>query len=83
MEDFRYDNLPDPGRHIRLVRIELEDLSQTSNPIDCKMQTFPADDDIIPEYLALSYIWGDARDTIPITREGNRKSVTRNLFSAL
>ena len=36
-----------------------------------------------PVYKALSYTWGDPQDTLPITLNGHRFKVTRNLKKAL
>jgi Heterokaryon incompatibility protein (HET) len=36
-----------------------------------------------PEYMALSYVWGDAKDTVPIFLNGQEVFVTKNLASAL
>ncbi|KAF2472960.1 HET-domain-containing protein, partial [Lindgomyces ingoldianus] len=39
--------------------------------------------DAKPVYRALSYTWGDPKDTLPITLNGHRFEVTRNLKRAL
>ncbi|KAI0861412.1 HET-domain-containing protein [Xylaria cubensis] len=36
-----------------------------------------------PVFEALSYVWGNVADTLPITVQGQTCNVTRNLFSAL
>jgi hypothetical protein len=40
-------------------------------------------DGVWPEFFALSYAWGDPRDTVPISVNGQSVLVTRNLQSAL
>lgn len=54
--------------------------SLTSN-IECKLATFSLVD--APSYTALSYVWGDIRETAPITLNGAEIHVTTNLLAAL
>ena len=37
----------------------------------------------IPSFVALSYVWGDPSDTLPLTYSGGSASVTRNLHAIL
>lgn len=37
----------------------------------------------VPPFVALSYVWGDPSDTVPLTYSGGTISVTRNLRSIL
>lgn len=40
-------------------------------------------DDLSLKYFALSYVWGDASDTVPIRVDGYHFDATRNLVEAL
>lgn len=39
--------------------------------------------DDVPKYMALSYMWGDENDTLPISLAGTEVQTTRNLVHAL
>ncbi|KAM7207805.1 Heterokaryon incompatibility protein (HET) domain containing protein [Naviculisporaceae sp. PSN 640] len=66
------------GSEIRLLKIlpELRD-----GLIDCNIHY--ADLNLRPEYYALSYVWGDPDDTVPIYVNGSLTQVTRSLQRAL
>ena len=65
---------------IRLLQIEPS--SRTSDAIFCLLAEHNIDDHT-PTYAALSYIWGDARSSIPISLNNHRTNVTKNLYDAL
>jgi hypothetical protein len=56
---------------------------EDSEEIHCKIEEFDRESELCPPYIALSYTWGDANVTIPITLNGQPLSVTTNLHSAL
>jgi hypothetical protein len=74
-----YQHQLQPGREeirtLTLMRGAFDD------PIHCSLQTVSLVDR--PSYTALSYVWGDANDTHPITVEGTVLLATRNLKLAL
>ena len=52
-----------------------------SSPINCSLQHAFLKDN--PSFEALSYVWGNAQDTLPIFLDGHVFNVTTNLESAL
>ncbi|KAK0610607.1 heterokaryon incompatibility protein-domain-containing protein [Bombardia bombarda] len=49
--------------------------------IECRMQTFPLED--APVFVALSYVWGDAKNTGPMLLNGATVQATTNLLAVL
>ncbi|KAJ9668076.1 hypothetical protein H2201_001882 [Coniosporium apollinis] len=81
-----FEYLPlDPGkREIRLVKVLPFDQGQTTdgvNPVSCTLHHVSLDDG--PEYVALSYSWGDPHDIVPILVDGCSFLATQNLEAAL
>jgi hypothetical protein len=77
-----YQPLSKEQLEIRLVTIVLEpSLDSLSSTIDCKLATFALAD--APAYIALSYVWGDIKQTAPITLDETEIQVTTNLLAAL
>jgi hypothetical protein len=74
-----YQPLNIENREIRLVTIVSEP-SLTSS-IECKLSAFRLAD--APSYIALSYVWGDIKETAPITLNDAEIHVTTNLLAAL
>lgn len=70
-------------KEFRLLRLRpyFELSYVNSSSVQCDL--FIASRDDAPDYLALSYTWGDASDTVPIQVDGFTRQVTRNLHSAL
>jgi hypothetical protein len=77
MEQYQYQPLPSPSS-IRLIRFKP---SEKSDDISCSFVVIDTTNP--PQYIALSYVWGDAMNTVPITVEGQVIQVTRNLRDAL
>lgn len=73
---FRYRRLV--GNDVRLLKVEPGELG---SPIICHLHQVPLTQDI--KYIALSYAWGDANATRPITLNGRNFEVTLNLYAAL
>lgn len=69
---------PLPGRNIRLLRISPGELC---DPISVSLSYASLDN--APPYEALSYVWGDASITEPITCNGIAMNITTNLAHAL
>lgn len=66
------------GSQIRLLSV---DPGSLNGPISCTMHHVPLDER--PEYVALSYTWGDANDKSRILLNGKEHDITRSLFTAL
>ncbi len=74
-----YSSLDKAKREIRLVK-----LSPDIDPeydVCCEMSAVSLN--TRPVYQALSYTWGNQNDTVPITLNGQRLAITRNLKKAL
>jgi len=69
---------PLKGSEIRLIRIKSGALD---GPLICDVDYVPLD--IPPPYFALSYVWGDEKDTRLATLNGHPFRVTVNLYDAL
>jgi len=74
---FRYASLLREG-YIRLLAI---DVGTGEDQICTRLVTYPLES--APEYVALSYTWGDLNDTLEILCHGQQLSITRNLRAAL
>ena len=68
-------NDPSATRLVKLLPAGFND------PIRCELETVSLESE--PPYIALSYVWGDATDTVPISLNGIEHGVTRNLDSFL
>ncbi|RDW56758.1 hypothetical protein BP6252_13981 [Coleophoma cylindrospora] len=75
-----YDNLESTKSEIRLIEIVNGDNS-AGDHIQCILHTVSLQDN--PTYTALSYVWGDAEETEPISVNGVMRLVTTNLGAAL
>lgn len=73
----RYRKLRKVRDEIRLLTI----IDDESEPITCKLEHVSLS--ASPSFKALSYCWGDANDTRPVTINGCTVAVTVNLESAL
>jgi len=75
-----YDRPLDHSKQeIRLLEIIMADCIQ--NPLECKLSTISLDDS--EDFTALSYVWGNATDTVNITVNGLCTPITKNLALAL
>jgi hypothetical protein len=70
-----YSPLDKDKREIRLVRVFAD--PDPDYDICCELSSVSLD--TRPVYKALSYTWGNPDDTVPITLNGKRFAVTRNL----
>lgn len=66
------------GSEIRLLRVAP---GAWDDQVSCTIHYVPLDEG--PEYVALSYTWGDASDQVEILLDGRRHRATRSLFTAL
>ena len=66
------------GSEIRLLRVAP---GGWDDQVSCTMDYVPLDGR--PEYVALSYTWGDASDQVDIVLDGHGHRATRSLFTAL
>jgi hypothetical protein len=78
LPSFKYSPLNCETNDIRLVRL-LEENS--GHVLSCELQQFPSASR--PPYLALSYTWGDPKDTAPISLNDHSLNIARNLLSFL
>ncbi|KAH9875470.1 hypothetical protein J1614_004962 [Plenodomus biglobosus] len=76
--DFDYDTLDAKRQQIRTLTLHR---GTGPDPITCVLNTVSLLDH--PTYVALSYVWGDARDHLPINVNGSVFSAIRNLALAL
>ncbi|KAL5319190.1 hypothetical protein ACEPPN_012239 [Leptodophora sp. 'Broadleaf-Isolate-01'] len=77
MEPYQYQQLP-TQTSIRLINLE-----PGSNPDTLACSFEIVDVHSPPEYIALSYVWGDESSKVPIICDGKSISVTSNLRDAL
>lgn len=66
---------------IRVVR--LHPATNWDDQIECSLMTLSLSDPERPQYQALSYVWGDARMTLPIKVNGLHFEGTKNFVDAL
>jgi len=76
--NFRHDPLPDSQSHIRLLKLLN---GEANEQIVCQLTTWSMQD--APPYYALSYTWGDPKDTAQIEIDGRTAIVTANCAYAL
>lgn len=74
-----YSPLNESENEFRLLRILPSSSFDAS--IECRLSTHSLKQST--QFIAFSYVWGDASDTEEIVVNGQRKSVTRNLFQLL
>jgi Heterokaryon incompatibility protein (HET) len=74
---YRHDPLKDS--EIRLIR--LNESRDNITPLTCELIHFQKSES--PLYLALSYVWGNPKETRSILINGKRLEITVNLFNAL
>src|ERR1700761_7326922 len=73
-----YEPLPDPRKFIRLLQIQP---GQEDDEIVCELHAFKVDE--APEYVAISYTWGDSTPTRIVTINGEAINVRMNCYDAL
>ncbi|KUI69487.1 Heterokaryon incompatibility protein 6, OR allele [Cytospora mali] len=79
---FSHDPLPDDSSYIRLLTINNLELDETRpTSVSCELTTWPITE--APEYLAISYTWGDERHLTTILVNGKPMQVRRNCEYAL
>ncbi|RYP07574.1 hypothetical protein DL765_009111 [Monosporascus sp. GIB2] len=81
MEQYEYGALPSPTS-IRLLKFNQEE-SRKGPLITCSFVVVDTSGPPSPGYVALSYVWGSASDTVAISLEGKAMQVTKNLAAAL
>ncbi|KAF7531300.1 hypothetical protein G7054_g9012 [Neopestalotiopsis clavispora] len=75
-----YQSLDPSLKQIRLLTL-LPASDSVEDTVSAILQTVSLNDE--PAFEALSYVWGDERDTIEINVDGKAANVTRNLGTAL
>ncbi|ERF76727.1 hypothetical protein EPUS_02266 [Endocarpon pusillum Z07020] len=81
MDSFEYTPLENASSDIRLVSLQYD----IESAIHCRLDVVNADPlaDLYPKYVAISYVWGDGSDLVPLSLNGRRRMVSRNLHIAL
>ncbi|KAI9148817.1 Heterokaryon incompatibility protein [Paramyrothecium foliicola] len=77
MAVFIHDALSSENPEIRLVRF----INGPDEPLALELQHKPRNDSI--DYAAISYTWGDMRNTVEVMVNGRYLSVRRNLYDCL
>ena len=81
-----YRRLDQPKNEIRLLKIHPMEKqapsAQKNGMVSCSMEVRSLDDETL-KFDALSYVWGEAMQTMPILIDNKMFLVTRNLFDAL
>ncbi|KEY70192.1 hypothetical protein S7711_03412 [Stachybotrys chartarum IBT 7711] len=80
---YLYSPLDGPSKEIRLLEVlEPQSYNGSHAPlISCSLQNVSLEND--PEFVALSYVWGDASVTETILVNSQERAVTTNLANAL
>lgn len=83
MSQYCYSPLSPGHDSIRLLRLLTP--KEDSTPIKCQLSNYSLDesDEKPPRYEALSYVWGDPKETLPILIDELHFNVTKNLHAAL
>lgn len=76
--DYQYQPLDQATHEIRLIELLA---GRGDEPVQCTLSHVPLT--AAPPFNALSYTWGDAKDTVTITVDDTLSHVTRNLQLAL
>ncbi|KAG8156940.1 hypothetical protein KVR01_013162 [Diaporthe batatas] len=75
---FKFDPLPNPANHIRLLEIFGDDHHFNPAQVTCRLTTWPVDPPGLPSYHAISYTWGEPGDDTLIRLNEKSFSVRRN-----
>ena len=76
-----YSPLNTARNEIRLLEIRPRHSDDAQQQPTLRLSVHSLDD--APVYQALSYVWGDPKQTKPVTVDGHQTPVTTNLFDAL
>src|ERR1700761_7579837 len=79
--NFSYPQLPGHGRFIRLLSIDSQETKNGTGPFTCTLVL--ADLDSKPQFIALSYVWGEDPADKAVNVNGSAFMVRRNLYSFL
>jgi hypothetical protein len=83
MSSYRYSSLPPEGDNIRLLRL-LPNVDEAA-PLQCELCNYSLQKLGTRTHLyeALSYVWGNQHETLPICVDEGQFAVTVNLHAAL
>jgi hypothetical protein len=83
MSSYRYLPLPSEGEYIRLLCLLPNE--SDAEPLQCKLHNYSLQKSGLRthRYEALSYVWGNPRETLPIYVDEDQFPVTVNLHAAL
>lgn len=76
-----YNPLNSARHEIRLLEAVSRSADDFHEQLTCRLSIYSLDDN--PSFTALSYVWGDPRDTRPIVVNDTNMEVTANLMDAL
>ncbi|KAH9215261.1 heterokaryon incompatibility protein-domain-containing protein, partial [Leptodontidium sp. 2 PMI_412] len=80
MQRYQYTPLKPAGSSIRLLRIEHSPNSNYNDPLTCSIFHSSINDTV---FEALSYVWGDVKQTVNLSIDGFTIPITHNLDTAL
>ncbi len=75
---YHYQKLNASVREIRLLNLKK---GRMGDPIECALGIISLDDQQVPAYYALSYVWGSAADTREMTLENHAFCIAANLHT--
>ncbi|PQE18702.1 hypothetical protein CJF30_00009696 [Rutstroemia sp. NJR-2017a BBW] len=83
MASYRYSSLPPGSESIRLLRLLPSE--DEAAPLCCKLCNYSLQRSSLRTHMyeALSYVWGDPKETLPIRVDENQFRITANLHAAL
>ena len=76
-----YESMDAGSKSFRLLRLSCA--LDRASPLRVTMANFLRDDKHCPPYIALSYVWGNAKNTRPILVNGHVLEIGENLYAAL
>ncbi|KAJ9603032.1 hypothetical protein H2200_012327 [Cladophialophora chaetospira] len=86
-KEFEYSSFKDPAREIRLISIHaVEDSERASSSqiaVSCSLTTVEFESPSLPQYIAISYAWGNTSRTKSLVINGKLTQITENLDHAL
>ena len=80
-QHFNYQPLDNNRNEIRVVKLQNQASNHESTDVVCRLEHVSLDDS--PQYVALSYVWGDPGKTYPILVDGYQVQATENMYQAL
>ncbi|KAK0638608.1 heterokaryon incompatibility protein-domain-containing protein, partial [Cercophora newfieldiana] len=76
-----YDQVP-LDRNKEEIRLLVIEFGEMADPLACTLQKASFADGK-PSFAAISYVWGDAKDVVPVVINGDERRITRSLANIL